>query len=88
VGDDFFGRGILNRKGLAAARVNPFAVDQHLMFFGHECGRGCTERRLVYRNRHRFIGNVGMGQLLAVAIVFANGAPTWPGCQSQQHGGF
>ena len=72
VGDDFFGRGILDRKGLAAARVNPFAIDQHLMFLGQERGRGCTERRLVYSGRG-FIGYghgsaPGSGDVLPIMV--------------------
>ncbi len=40
VGNDFFGRRVLDRKSLAAAGVDPFAVDQHLMFFSQERRRG------------------------------------------------
>ena len=36
LGDDFFGGGIDHREDFAAARVNKFAVDVHLIF-AHAC---------------------------------------------------
>ena len=53
MGDDLLGGGVLDRQGLAAAGVDPLAVDQHLVFFGKERGRGGAERGLAYGNRHQ-----------------------------------
>jgi hypothetical protein len=40
VSNDFFRRGVFDRKGLSAAGIHPFTVDQHLMFLGQKGGRG------------------------------------------------
>ena len=39
MGDDFLGGRVLDCKCLPATSVDPFAVDQHLMFFRQERGR-------------------------------------------------
>jgi hypothetical protein len=51
--DHFLRRGILDRESLAAAGVDPFAVDQHLMLLGQERRRGRTERRPADCNCHK-----------------------------------
>ena len=55
MGDDFLGGGILDRERLAAAGVDPFAVDQHLMLFRQERRRGGTERWFAYGNGHFYL---------------------------------
>jgi hypothetical protein len=48
--DDLFGCGILDRKGLAALRVDPFAVDQELVGLGEKGSRGGAKRRCGWRS--------------------------------------
>ncbi len=44
MGDHFFVSRVLDGEGLAAAGVDPFAVDQHLMFFRQKRRRGGAKR--------------------------------------------
>ena len=55
VGDRFFRRRILDRKGLTALRGYPLSINQEFMFFVHELRRRRTESRFLDRNGHTIL---------------------------------